>query len=153
MLAPETSDRNSSEGPVLRLSEGSKRMPTKFSFFSLWKGNIPPFLFLCHSPLDSIGNSMQELSYTGGGVNGFSPFPFPLSLFTNEHRGNQYIHLAVSLSSLILLIKNKIISSLYIVHLKLFTILYILLKPLGIFLITLKKKPKFKLSKNSYISL
>jgi hypothetical protein len=48
-LAPQTSDGKRSEGPVLRLSEGSKKTlcgSRKFSFFSLQKGTFPTFLFL-----------------------------------------------------------------------------------------------------------
>jgi hypothetical protein len=48
-LAPEIADGNRSDGPELRLSGGSRRMlhgSRKVSFFSVQKGNFPPFLFL-----------------------------------------------------------------------------------------------------------
>jgi hypothetical protein len=66
----------------------------------------------------------------GEGVNGFSPSPFPLLLSTSQHRKNQHIHLAVSLSiGRCYDPANKIRwLLLYIAHLRLFTILYILLK-------------------------
>jgi hypothetical protein len=48
-LAPEMPGGNRLEGPVLRLSKGSRRMlhgSRKVSFFSLQKGKFPLFLFL-----------------------------------------------------------------------------------------------------------
>jgi hypothetical protein len=47
---------------------------------SLQKGNFPPFIFFSHCPSISIGNSIQEPLYRGGGVNALSLFP-SFSLF------------------------------------------------------------------------
>jgi hypothetical protein len=147
LLDPQMCDGNRLEAPVLKLSEGSIRTlrgSRKFSFFSLWKGNFLPF---SHGPPPAgIGNSIQEHSCRSGGWRD-SPLLFSLSLFINQHRGDQHIHLCWEM---LWCCSPKIIwLALYIAHLKLFATLYILPKPWGIFLIT-HKKSKFNLSKNSF---
>jgi hypothetical protein len=94
--------------------------------------------------------------WRGGGENWYPLLPFHLALSTSQHQGSQHIHWAVSLSSgrcFDLLIKIRWLF-LFMAHLRLFTILWILPKPQGIFLVTLKKKKKkpnkFKVSKNSF---
>jgi hypothetical protein len=82
-LAPETSDRNRSEGRVeafKRYKKDALQISKVLIFLSL-KGQLSSFPFpLSHTPPGSIENSIQELLFRGRGMNGFSPFP-SLSLF------------------------------------------------------------------------
>jgi hypothetical protein len=105
-------------------------------------------VLLSNSPPVCIRNSNQEHRefHSGAFIHGWRgewifSLSFHLFLSTSEHRGSQHIYMTVSLSTgrcFNTTNQKKRWLSLYMAHLKLWTILCILPNPWGIFLITLK---------------